>query len=330
MFELVDIVRDTLECENNNSNDLQDVQRFFILAVAIMCCLIFCFAVVVFFLGIIALRSRKEVKVAKQMLKENTPIDLEFSANSEGGKFTLTGISSLERWRSDRTFKTKFSQSSIVTKRDKSDFKKFRSILGENASAYTILNGPARAPVMTESQVETFLEKVIKELRKEIIVAAQVKADESIFCEFNLDILPNISLDLYVMRLMKGLESWYKETEDEFEISVRCILMAVLYLEQLKTTQKAFTFTEYNQHKLLAALSFTAAKFSEDEVISNTYWAEVSGLDVKEVNKLEQIFCFRIDFDFVIDKKDYMAVGEKFGVFTKQNPANHFASKETY
>lgn len=101
---------------------------------------------------------------------------------------------------------------------------------------------------------------------------------------------------------MEGLNEWYEgeEINSSFEVGTRCLVLALLYLDQMKENVKGFTLHVYNSHCSFATLMLVAAKFSEDAIITNSFWAKVSGLAVKEVSHLEIVLCFKIGFDFSI------------------------------
>ena len=57
-----------------------------------------------------------------------------------------------------------------------------------------------------------------------------------------------------------------------------------------------------------------AAKFSEDEPISNQYWAEVSGVNMKDLNILEEDFCFGSEFNFFVEPRELKQLSQEYGL----------------
>lgn len=118
--------------------------------------------------------------------------------------------------------------------------------------------------------------------------------------EFCFVELPQMSLIEYLERLMYGLNRWFHADSESFLIGSRCLVLAVLYMDQLKVNVKDFQLTMYNSHTLYATLMLVAAKFTEDSVITNIYWSSVCGLPVEDISRFEQILCFKLDFEFTL------------------------------
>jgi len=51
----------------------------------------------------------------------------------------------------------------------------------------------------------------------------------------------------------------------------------------------------------LLTAALLAIKYNEDDFYSNTYYSKIGGVDLKEVNKLEEEFVKKIEFKFWID-----------------------------
>eukprot|EP00961_Rhodomonas_salina_P250977 3393026-Rhodomonas_salina.1 len=75
-----------------------------------------------------------------------------------------------------------------------------------------------------------------------------------------------------------------------------CIVVGILYLERMKRIFPSVCLTSRNFQRLLLTACMTAAKFLDDSYYSNKRWADVGGLDTKELNRLELEFLFRIGF----------------------------------
>ena len=59
-------------------------------------------------------------------------------------------------------------------------------------------------------------------------------------------------------------------------------------------------------------MMLVAAKFTEDEPISQDYWAYIAGVEKEEINLLEREFCFSSAFDFFVETSQLMDVADRF------------------
>lgn len=77
--------------------------------------------------------------------------------------------------------------------------------------------------------------------------------------------------------------------------------MGTVYLDRIEErVGKDWALTSYNVHRLFAVCMLLAAKFSEDYIIANSYWAEVAGIEMQELNTIEENFCNLCGFDLYI------------------------------
>ena len=76
-----------------------------------------------------------------------------------------------------------------------------------------------------------------------------------------------------------------------------CAVVGLLYLQRLKQRVQTLRLTSNNLQRLLLTSVMVAAKFLDDMYFSNKHWAQIGGLSLKEVNALEMIFLFRLNFD---------------------------------
>ena len=76
-------------------------------------------------------------------------------------------------------------------------------------------------------------------------------------------------------------------------------MLSLVYMEKLKSVDKTFKLTDMNVCKFFAVMMLVAAKFAEDEIITNDYWSDISGISMEELNLLEDEFCFKTEFRFL-------------------------------
>lgn len=162
------------------------------------------------------------------------------------------------------------------------------------------------------------VERVYIKLKPQVLSANEVKILESLgkedkFPEFSDD-EPNMQLDKYIFRLILGLNRWFVEDSNAEMVGIRCLLISLIYLQKIRQRERAFTLTVYNIHRLLCVTMVLAAKFTEDELISMDYWGDVAGLDMEEVNQLEEEFCFSSGFDFFVTQQELDAIYNSYGL----------------
>lgn len=129
---------------------------------------------------------------------------------------------------------------------------------------------------------------------------------------FNIETTPDISLAQYIERLMLGLFYWYKQDDTNIEVSIRTLLITLLYIERLEKLVEDFELTNRNIHKLFATLMLLGAKIAEDKIITNKYWEEICGIDTKVITKMESHLCFTLKLDLLPSPKDLVRIAKPF------------------
>eukprot|EP00960_Hanusia_phi_P061969 765000-Hanusia_phi.AAC.1 len=85
-----------------------------------------------------------------------------------------------------------------------------------------------------------------------------------------------------------------------------CVFVALIFLQRLKTRLGAHVYlTSTNFQRLVLVAMMTAAKFLNDFYYSNSSWAEIGTLKLKELNKLELEFLFLMKFDLHLYRFEY-------------------------
>lgn len=68
---------------------------------------------------------------------------------------------------------------------------------------------------------------------------------------------------------------------------------------------ESFSLTIFNIHKVFAVSMLLAAKYSEDEIITNTYWARVAMISLEELNRIESAFCSALGFNLYVSPEEF-------------------------
>lgn len=317
-----------VESPVSQSNPLQNDLSYAILGGSV---LLTCLAIAVCFIWLLKKQNRK-------LRKQNEQNDIGVfigdmnKQDFEADAFTLSGFTELQRRRSGEleslcTIQTCKTLKTTVTMTDKTNFSAIKSVISDNTECYKfckqkLCSGEIK---LTEKRFKAVLTEIVASFEDNIVQSGEVK-ETIAFQHFNNDILPTIDIESYLLRLSSGLSAWYldtteESTPDEYDIGLRCILIALEYLSKLKQ-QDEFELTVYNVHRLFAVMVLVAAKFTEDEIMSNAYWSTVAGLTLEDTNILEDRFCFKLDFDFyvnqeVLTKRYIHFMGRKLKDFTQ-------------
>lgn len=104
---------------------------------------------------------------------------------------------------------------------------------------------------------------------------------------------PSITIRMYLRRIVEYVKC-----------SGESIVMALVYIDRL-IERRAFAVTALNVHRLLITSILLAAKCFDDEYYSNGFFAQVGGVSVEELNKLEMQFLFLLQFSTHVSPQVY-------------------------
>eukprot|EP00002_Diphylleia_rotans_P020880 TRINITY_DN405_c0_g3_i4.p1 TRINITY_DN405_c0_g3~~TRINITY_DN405_c0_g3_i4.p1 ORF type:complete len:443 (-),score=78.63 TRINITY_DN405_c0_g3_i4:1740-3068(-) len=103
--------------------------------------------------------------------------------------------------------------------------------------------------------------------------------------------------------------------------SKSCYILSLIYLDRLSKIDPGFIICSNNIHRLLITSIMIATKFYDDQYFNNRYYAQVGGLPVAELNRLETDFLFRMQFSLHVDT-------ECFGKYHQDIRQRMFAHQE--
>nr|PVC54669.1 hypothetical protein MACL_00001135 [Theileria orientalis] len=86
--------------------------------------------------------------------------------------------------------------------------------------------------------------------------------------------------------------------------SNECFVLALVYIDRIMRLHR-FSVSVLNIHRLLITSVMLAAKFSDDVYYSNSFYAQVGGIKVAEMNQLEAQFLILINYHLFVDARDY-------------------------
>ena len=104
--------------------------------------------------------------------------------------------------------------------------------------------------------------------------------------------IPNLSLEKFLVRIVK-----YTEAENN------TLIVAYLYIIKL-IEKENFILTINNMYRLLLGSVVLAKKIMEDICYQNSYYCEIGGLSLQELNMIEFNLFIRINFEVNSKKED--------------------------
>lgn len=114
-------------------------------------------------------------------------------------------------------------------------------------------------------------------------------ADPEFYTE---EVLPTISVEKYTLRCVKYLGcDWYT------------LMVAGVYMSRLVGHYNTRICPRVAKFVTLTALMI-ASKFMDDNHYDNTYYAQVGGISLGQLNRFERVFLEKIHFDVCYDKDD--------------------------
>lgn len=84
-----------------------------------------------------------------------------------------------------------------------------------------------------------------------------------------------------------------------------CFIVALIYIDRIIQTKLDFVLNSLSVHRMLITSVMVSTKFFDDETYNNLYYAKVGGLQVNELNQLENQFLKLIEFDLTIKNEVY-------------------------
>ena len=84
------------------------------------------------------------------------------------------------------------------------------------------------------------------------------------------------------------------------QVELNTLITSLIYLDRyfLKTNT---TLTHSNIHRLLICSILLSIKYNEDTIFQMNYYAQIFGISLKELRKLERAFVTKMGFDFYVN-----------------------------
>jgi hypothetical protein len=111
--------------------------------------------------------------------------------------------------------------------------------------------------------------------------------------KFTGNSIPSISVAAFYLRL-----------QNYFQCSPVVYIGALIYIDRF-IVQSNVILNYFTVHRLMLVGFTVAVKYFEDEHYSNLYYAQVGGIELEELNKLETFMLISLDFDLHICKAEF-------------------------
>lgn len=168
-----------------------------------------------------------------------------------------------------------------------------------------------------------------REVIEEVCSRTEVKADDRYSTDpFRTEQVPQMALNAYLYHLVKSLDRWfYDDPGLVLGVGVRSLLISLIYLKKIKSRVEDFRLTLFNQHRIFAVTMLIAAKFTEDCIIVNKYWADVSGMELEDLNQLETQFCSTCGFELYVKDEQVQQIYEEYDLGRIAGTPRNFISQ---
>ena len=138
------------------------------------------------------------------------------------------------------------------------------------------------------NSISSILEKLInnkKQKKKDSNLKELVKPFES-------KKIPDLSINDYLKRIIK-----YTNCE------INSLIFSLIYLDRI--CLKNIDLSPFNIHKFLFATILLAIKTNEDNIYRNSYYSQIAGVTLKELNLMEYNLCIILNYNFFVNEKTF-------------------------
>ena len=143
-----------------------------------------------------------------------------------------------------------------------------------------------------DKQVSLVINSISSTLEKLINNEKQKKDTDlkELIKPFNSKTISEISINDYLKRIIK-----YTNCE------INSLIYSIILLDRI--CLKNINLSSYNIHKFLFATILLAIKINEDNIYSNTYYSQIAGVSLKELNLMEYNLSIIFNFNFFVNER---------------------------
>ena len=139
--------------------------------------------------------------------------------------------------------------------------------------------------------ISQILETILKDNKKLINYSEIVKKQREMV--FSSRIIPNIYIEKYLIRI-----------QTYANIEKNTLILSLIYIDRLCNIT-GITLTYYNIHRILFTSILVSIKYNEDRFYDNKFYAQIAGVELKELNTLEYNFLNLTHFLLYVNDETY-------------------------
>lgn len=102
-----------------------------------------------------------------------------------------------------------------------------------------------------------------------------------------------------------SVQQYFERISVHFQCSKACLVLGPIYIDRFHKMHPEFEINKLSIHRLLATSIIVAAKFHDDIFYSNSHYAKVTGLPVKELNFLEACFVKLLRWQLQVSPEEF-------------------------
>ena len=143
-----------------------------------------------------------------------------------------------------------------------------------------------------DKQVSLVINSIYSTLEKLINNEKQKKDTDlkELIKPFNSKTISEISINDYLKRIIKYTNC-----------GINSLIYSIILLDRI--CLKNINLSSYNIHKFLFATILLAIKINEDNIYSNTYYSQIAGVSLKELNLMEYNLSIIFNFNFFVNER---------------------------
>ncbi|GBG26886.1 Cyclin-U1-1 [Hondaea fermentalgiana] len=117
--------------------------------------------------------------------------------------------------------------------------------------------------------------------------------------------VPEISMENYLYRLAGYLNQWQGEKAGGTSLGLRALIMGLVYVDRLCARDPGMMLSPVNIHRICMTTTLVAVKSIEDAPFLNSFWCQVGGVSLHELNALELHLLKRLDWDVNVSREEF-------------------------
>lgn len=162
----------------------------------------------------------------------------------------------------------------------------------KGATLVAVVDREALPPLSTE--LPPCGEEVVLGLAVALERMASLAPQPEAMTSFHCVRAPRVSIRDYLGRIKKF-----------FGCSLECYVLGLLYIDRIVKRHPHIAVSQLSSHRMLICSMTLAAKFQDDCFYTNTFYAQVGGLQVQELNRLEARMAQLLDYRLYVSTEEF-------------------------